>query len=95
MCVRISVRRDAPATIVLFAPVPNLASYCSFLNRDPLPQRDQQIFSLSQGARNWSALDDVWPDLTDQAVESAYVIRENIDPARTCAVIMKSARCTA
>ena len=97
MRMRMFFRRVALATLALlalalFATVPGLAGDCSFLNRDPLSLRDRQLFFLPQGASSWSALDDVRPDLTNQAVEFAYVIRENIDPARGGVVIMKSAR---
>jgi len=92
MRMRMLFRRGALATLAVFAAVPCIADDCSFLNRDPLTLRDRQLFFLPQGASSWSALDDVRPDLTNQTVEFAYVIRENIDPARAGVVIMKSAR---
>jgi hypothetical protein len=92
MRMRILLRQSALATVTLLATAPCLAGDCSFLDRDPLNLRDRQLFFLPQGARNWSALDEVRPDLTNQTVEFAYVIRENIDPARAGVVIMKSAR---
>jgi hypothetical protein len=86
------LRRTLLATAALFATVPCLAGDCSFLARDPLGLRDRQLFFRLQGASNWSALDEVQPDLTSQKVEFAYVIRESIDPARAGVVILKSAR---
>jgi hypothetical protein len=92
MRMRMWLRQSGLAVVTLLATVPCFADDCSFLKRDPLILRDRQLFFLPQGASNWSALDEVQPDLTNQTVEFAYVIRENIDPARAGVVIMKSAR---
>jgi hypothetical protein len=86
------LHRSVLVAVALFATVPCLADDCSFLARDPMGLRDRQLFFHLQGTNNWSALDDARPDLTNQTVEFAYVIRESIDPARAGVVILKSAR---
>src|ERR1700693_3393063 len=85
-------RRIGVAGIIAFVAGPVLAGDCSFLKRDPLELRDHEVFFRPKGADGWTALDGVQPDLTSQTVEFAYVIRENIDPARSGVVILKSAR---
>ncbi len=69
-----------------------LADDCRFLMRDPLDLRDRQVFFRSAGANGWTPLDGAQPNLANQTVEFAYVIRESIDPARSGVVIVKSAR---
>jgi hypothetical protein len=68
------------------------ADDCGFLKRDPLELRDRQVFFQLQGSATWLALDSAAPDLVDQAVSYAYVIRENRDPGRSGVVVLKSAR---
>jgi len=80
------------AGIITSVAGPVLADDCSFLKRDPLELRDHEVFFRPKGADGWTALDGVQPDLASQTVEFAYVIRENIDPARSGVVILKSAR---
>jgi hypothetical protein len=89
---RLWLSRIAAATLIVLVAEPGLAEDCRFLMRDPLQLRDRQLFFRTQGESNWSALDEVQPDLASRTVEFAYVIRESIDPARSGVVILKSAR---
>lgn len=81
----------ATATIV-FAAGACLADDCRFLKRDPLELRDRQVFFRANLADPWAPLDGTQPNLTNQSVEFAYVIRESVDPARSGVVILKSGR---
>ena len=86
------IRRGVLATMAFFVAEPCLSEDCRFLMRDPLELRDRQVFFRSKGTGGWAPLDGVQPDLANQSVEFAYVIRESIDPARSGVVILKSAR---
>ncbi|MGA7805151.1 hypothetical protein [Bradyrhizobium sp.] len=92
MDVGAGLRRIGIGVIMIFAASSCLADDCRFLMRDPLQLRGHQVFFRPKGADGWTALDGVQPDLSSQTVDFAYVIRENIDPARSGVVIVKSAR---
>jgi hypothetical protein len=92
MRVRPGFRRGVLATMALLVAEPCLSEDCRFLMRDPLELRDRQVFFRTKGVSGWTPLDRGQPDLAGQTVEFAYVIRENIDPARSGVVILKSAR---
>jgi hypothetical protein len=68
------------------------AEDCAFLNRDPLDLRDREVFFQLQGSAAWLPLDGAAPDLADQIVNYAYVIRESRDPERSGVAVLKSAR---
>jgi hypothetical protein len=77
---------------IVFAAGACLADDCRFLKRDPLELRDRQVFFRAKLADPWMPLDGTQPNLANQSVEFAYVIRESLDPARSGVVILKSAR---
>jgi hypothetical protein len=68
------------------------AGDCAFLGKDPLTLRDNQLFYLPPGGRDWVEVQPSSSALGNQTIEFAYIIQEKIDQARAGVAVVKSGR---